>query len=264
MSTWNNDTIDHSDNSLSISSSRSNFTDLPELRRGTRGPPNDNWPNEWVELTPNEPPDDYGFPDYEILGIYANDSSRHLFMKIWSDFLNPIPSAGSTFDFYFNVSSTVWYRIRLERNGSNWDLLLNYTTVSAGVVPTDSNTWISEEKNLSITTDDFDGYGIGFDYNSFDPDSILFWINKTNLSQGYSSLVKPQNCTMFADSHDLDGSQANQVDRAPDLGKVWYNSTMGIIPEFDDYIVFIPTFVMFVLMVLVKRKRKKKKRSEII
>jgi hypothetical protein len=137
-------------------------------------------------------------------------------------------------------------------------LLLNYTTVSAGTTPDDTNTWISEENYLAISNDDYDGQGVGFDYNSFTPDSILFWVNKSNLSQGFSSLKVGNNCTMFADSHDLDGSQANQVDRAPDSGKKWYNSTMGIIPEYDWLVLPIPIFCMLLIMILTSRRRKPK------
>ena len=175
--------------------------------------PTGGWPGTWSQLTPGET-NEIGQDDYEITGIFANDSYWNLYLKIESDILNPTVGAGAAFDFYFNVSDTKWYKIQLFRNASDlWDLSLNYTTVVSAGTPDDSDTWTVEENYSGIATDSYDGFTIGFDYSTTTADSILFWVNKTNLSQGYASLAKPNNCTMFADSHDTTPLLANQVDR---------------------------------------------------
>ncbi|MCK5558994.1 MAG: hypothetical protein KAJ51_00310, partial [Thermoplasmata archaeon] len=197
--------------------------------------------------------------NFDIFNLYANDSKYILYLKIELQGLVGTAAQYTTYDFYFNVSATKWYRIRLYRNSStNWNLTLNYTTSVS--VPDDNNTWLMEEEYNELTVDEYDGLGCGFKYAAI-ASEIAFWINKTNLSQGFGSLYKSKNGTMFADTHQINSTQMGQRDRAPDSGIAWYNSTtdppVGI-PEFN--IVILPIFTMLIVLALVNTKRKNRKR----
>ena len=96
------------------------------LSPGTRAPPG-GWPSFWQLLTLDSSSDSGSPFEFEILIISANDTIHILFLKIDLRGIT-LPWSNANYDFYFNVSSTKWYRIRLFRNGSVWDLGLNYTT----------------------------------------------------------------------------------------------------------------------------------------
>jgi len=116
-----------------------------------------------------------------------------------------------------------------------------------------------------MSTNLYDGAGCGFDFDTYTSDSVLFWVNKTNLSQGHGSLSKPNNCTMFADTHRDNNTQLAMLDRAPDSGIVWYNATAIGAPEFDWII--LPVLIMFILLIATSRKtyrRKNKSKSSSI
>ena len=175
-------------------------------------------------------------------------------MKIWFIPPGPLSTIGSTYDCYFNVSSTEWYRIQLFRNNfTSWELYLNNTTVAPAAVPDDTNTWFVEESYIDIQANFYDGTGIGFDYDQSNWE-VKFWINKTLLSKGYASLAKPYNCTMFSDTHDTSPAQTDMVDRAPNNGIVWYNCWSPVIPEYDWMVV--PVFTMFALFLICRRKKR--------
>jgi len=121
----------------------------------------------WEALTPSENPADSNTSfDYEIYGIHANDSFYNLYMAIETEGLFP-PSINQTYDFYFNVSSTIWYRCRLFRaNITAWEFNLSYY-ISAST-PDDTNNWIIEESHMNVQFDTFDSASCGFDYGADD------------------------------------------------------------------------------------------------
>jgi hypothetical protein len=222
--------------------------------QGSRGAPGDWSLVGWTQLTPGESfVDGNQTGEYEIYEIFANDSAYDLYLKIQLELLNP-PNANLTYDFYFNVSSTVWYRMRLYRaNFSVWDFNVSYNT--SATVPDDNSNWTIEFSDTGIITDTYNNLSFGFYFDN--SDSVHFWANKTNLSQGYSSLYASQNCTMFADVHDYNRSQAGISDRAPDSGVAWYNSTgtnPALIPEYDWLVMPLPFMIMFMLILISTRK----------
>jgi hypothetical protein len=226
---------------------------------GTRAPPGD-WPSQWVTLDTNEGNeiDGPGSNNFDIFDLYANDSKYLLYLKIELQGLIASAAQYTTYDFYFNVTATKWYRIRIYRNSSTtWNLTLNYTTSAS--VPDDNNTWIMEEEYNELTVNEYDGLGCGFKYAAI-ASELAFWINKTNLSQGFGSLYKPKNCTMFADTHQQNSTQLGQTDRAPDSGIAWYDSTADapVIPEYN--MIILPIFTMLIVLALVNTKRKNRKR----
>jgi hypothetical protein len=226
---------------------------------GTRAPPGD-WPSQWVTLDTNEG-NDVGGPlsnSFDIFDLFANDSKYILYLKMELQGLVDPAAQYTTYDFYFNVSATKWYRLRIYRyNSTSWNLTLNYTTSAS--VPDDDNNWIMEEEYNELTNvTEYDGLGCGFKYAAI-AFEIAFWINKTNLSQGFGSLYKPNNCTIFADTHQQNFTQLGQRDRAPDSGIAQYAS-QELIPEFE--IVMLPISIMLIIMALVNTKRKNRKRGK--
>ncbi len=251
----------------SIQQNSKNALDSLTPPRGTRGPPG-GWPAQWYDLTPSESSSDSTSLDnnFEINSIYANDTLHILYLRITLT-TALAPPAGGTYDFYFNVSSTKWYRIRLHRNSTiSWDFELNWTTKSSP--PDDNDPWTLEENHTVSGTgfsDSFDGASIGFQFD-FTNSDVRFWINKTNLSQGFGSLGKPNNCTMFADAHEDNETQGAMVDRAPNLGISWYNPWSKVIPEYDWFALPIPIIFMFLLLLATNRKVRfhKGKRKKIV
>ena len=81
------------------------------------------------------------------------------------------------------------------------------------------------------------------------------------LSQGFGSLRVSQNCTMFADSHNTSPLHANQVDRAPDSGKIWYHLYCEVIPEYDLMILPIPVIIIFLLFSVSTNRNKRKQKD---
>jgi hypothetical protein len=176
-----------------------------------------------------------------------------------------------TIDVYFNATDTTtqatWYRIQLYRNPSNstWELYLNYTTVNKPSVPNDSNTWTEELGYQGISGSgnswSFDKPSLGVEWAA-PQDHIYFWTNKTNLSQGYNNLTKPNSTWIFADSHYSNSTLAGQSDRAPDSGidPPKYDPRSHDIPEYDIFIAPVIGLTLFFIVKFNRRKRKKNKK----
>jgi hypothetical protein len=252
-------TSDWENSSKDFSDERVNADLGPELR-GTRFPPYGGWPATWTSLGTDT--DDAGLEDNDnILEIFANDSIENLYMRIDIESLSI--EAKDCYDFYFNSTDGVWYRVRLFRNSgsSDWDFNLDY--ISSINPPTDSDTWTSEETN-TISSDSYDGTNYGFNFNNGNNEgitnSVLFWVKKDSLSQGYDLIEVGNTTYMFADTHDNGNLQNKQQDRGPDdTGDPdpTYSYTCVGIPEFSD--TFIPLIGILTLFIIIKRKRNDKK-----
>jgi hypothetical protein len=229
------------------------------LDSGTRAPQG-GWPVVWESVS-LDIPDDCSASYCDIAEIQINDTKYLLYVNLIFEIgeLLLFPQGGMSIDFYFNVTETAtlstWYKLQLYNGTTSWSLYLNYTTVSVSSLPDDNSSWTNE-----ITYSNIHGVWPDWSYNGASAgvevdsaiDSILFWTNKTNLSQGHTLLTKGYNSSMFADSHYY--NQTWYIDRVPDVGFNNYSAWSQAIPEYESVFVFVPVIISFVTLIALKTR----------
>jgi hypothetical protein len=251
-----------------------NFESELENPSLTRGPPGGWGQVEW-RSSPlvTDTGDDVSQPYSDIYNIYVNDTDYILAISIFFegselDQWELFGKKGMSWDFYFNVSesggSSTWYKISLYNSSASWTLYLNWTTVSVSTVPDDNASWTNEwniqnikPSNSEDWEDDMASMGVAFEGPS---DNIRFWVNKTNLSKGYTLLTYGHKSAMYGDSHYYNNTW--YADRVPDssvqLYNPWSNST-GI-PEFEQGLIMIPILISFMVMMALGNRVKRRKK----
>jgi hypothetical protein len=166
-----------------------------------------------------------------------------------------------TYDFYFNSTDGTWYRVRLYRNAQDTAWVFDLDYYASSDPPTDSVIWTNEE-TYTESGNSYDGanYGFNFDNNNNEglDNSVLVWVKKDSLSQGYDLLEYGNTTYIFCDTHDGGNTQNKQKDRAPDdTGDPdpTYSYTSVAVPEFHD--ILLPFTGLLVLFVIAGRKRRR-------